>query len=49
VVRLVDSALHVFASHLDDHVRAIPCAATTTARRWVAVPALEHESDLVWE
>jgi NADH:ubiquinone oxidoreductase subunit F (NADH-binding) len=49
VVRLVDSALHVFASHLDDHVRAIPCAATTTARRWVAVPALEHESDLVWQ
>lgn len=49
VVRLVDSALTVFSDHIEDHVRAIPCDALTTARRWVAVPTLEHESDLVWE
>jgi NADH:ubiquinone oxidoreductase subunit F (NADH-binding) len=49
VVRLVDSALRVFARHVDEHVNAVPCAAMATTRRWVAVPALEHESDLVWE
>jgi NADH:ubiquinone oxidoreductase subunit F (NADH-binding) len=49
VVRLVDSALKVCAGHIEEHVRGIPCGAMTTARRWVAVPALEHESDLVWE
>jgi hypothetical protein len=49
VVRLVDSALRVFAGHIEEHVNGFPCAALTTTRRWVTVPALEHESDLVWE
>jgi NADH:ubiquinone oxidoreductase subunit F (NADH-binding) len=49
VVRLVESALTVFARHIDEHVRGVPCRALTTARRWVAVPALEHESELVWQ
>jgi NADH:ubiquinone oxidoreductase subunit F (NADH-binding) len=49
VVRLVESALKVFSNHIEEHVRGLPCDAMTTARRWVAVPTLEHESDLVWE
>jgi len=49
VVRLVDSALRVFHGHIDEHANGLPCPALTMARRWVAVPALEHESDLVWE
>jgi len=49
VVRLVDSALRVFAGHIEEHVHGFPCAALTTTRRWVTVPALEQESDLVWE
>ena len=49
VVRLVASALTVFARHIEDHVSGSPCEALTTPRRWVAVPALEHESELVWE
>jgi NADH:ubiquinone oxidoreductase subunit F (NADH-binding) len=49
VVRFVDSALRVFADHIEEHVNGFPCTALTTTRRWVAVPALEHESDLVWE
>jgi NADH:ubiquinone oxidoreductase subunit F (NADH-binding) len=49
VVRLVESALKVFARHVEDHVNGTPCEAMTTTRRWVSVPALEHESDLIWE
>ena len=49
VVRLVESALKVFARHVEDHVNGVACEAMTTTRRWVSVPALEHESELVWE
>jgi NADH:ubiquinone oxidoreductase subunit F (NADH-binding) len=49
VVRLVESALRVFARHVEEHVSGLPCEAMTTTRRWVSVPALEHESELVWE
>jgi NADH:ubiquinone oxidoreductase subunit F (NADH-binding) len=49
VVRLVDSSLRAFARHIEDHVNGVACGAMTSSRRWVTVPALEHESDLVWE
>lgn len=49
VVRVVRSALQVFNSHVEAHVNGIPCAAATSSRGWVAVPAIEHESELVWE
>jgi NADH:ubiquinone oxidoreductase subunit F (NADH-binding) len=48
VVRVVRSALQVFSSHVEAHVNGIHCPAAST-QRWVAVPAIEHESDLVWE
>jgi NADH:ubiquinone oxidoreductase subunit F (NADH-binding) len=47
VVRLVESALKVFADHVEDHVNGTPCA--SSSRHWVAVPEIEHESQLVWE
>ncbi len=49
VVRLVRSALTVFGDDVAAHVNQIPCAASTSSRHWVAVPAMEHESELVWE
>lgn len=49
VVRLVKSALEVFSDDVEAHVDVIPCAASSLSRRWVSVPAMEHESDLVWE
>jgi NADH:ubiquinone oxidoreductase subunit F (NADH-binding) len=49
VVRLVKSALQVFRRDIEGHVNGVSCAAATTSRQWVAVPAIEHESDLVWE
>ena len=48
VVRLVRSALDVFAAHLDAHRRGRPCAAGAR-RPVVAVPELEPEEDLVWQ
>lgn len=49
VVRLVESMLAVFARHVEDHANGVSCAAATSTRRWVAVPAVEHEAELVWE
>jgi NADH:ubiquinone oxidoreductase subunit F (NADH-binding) len=49
VVRLVESALKVFATDVDDHVGGNPCVASTSRKHWVAVPEIEHESELVWE
>ena len=49
VVRLVRSALEVFSDDVARHVGGSPCAASAAPKRWVAVPAMEHESDLVWE
>ena len=48
VVRLVRSALEVFAAHLDTHRRGRPCA-VGARRPVVAVPELEPEEDLVWQ
>jgi NADH:ubiquinone oxidoreductase subunit F (NADH-binding) len=49
VVRLVKSALQVFKADIEGHANGVTCAAATASRQWVAVPAIEHESDLVWE
>jgi NADH:ubiquinone oxidoreductase subunit F (NADH-binding) len=48
VVRLVESALRVFADHVEDHANGSTCSAASS-RHWVAVPEIEHESQLVWE
>ena len=49
VVRLVRSALSVFASDVDAHMRGAPCAGVRSTHHYVPVPALEREEDLVWE
>jgi len=49
VVRLVQSALRVFRRDIEQHVNGTPCDATVSSRHWVNVPAIEHESELVWE
>jgi NADH:ubiquinone oxidoreductase subunit F (NADH-binding) len=49
VVRLVESALKVFAVDIEAHVHGAPCDASTSSKHWVAVPEIEHESELVWE
>jgi NADH:ubiquinone oxidoreductase subunit F (NADH-binding) len=49
VVRLVESALSVFAADIQSHVHDTPCVAATSRKHWVAVPEIEHESELVWE
>lgn len=49
VVRLVRSALQVFASDFLGHSRGEPCAASRSQKYYVAVPRLEEEHELVWE
>lgn len=49
VVRLVRSALAVFATHVEDHVRGRACAASRSSHHYSAVPTLEREDELVWE
>jgi NADH:ubiquinone oxidoreductase subunit F (NADH-binding) len=49
VVRMVESALSVFASDLERHVAGQPCAHVRTSRHYVAVPMLEKEEELIWE
>jgi NADH:ubiquinone oxidoreductase subunit F (NADH-binding) len=49
VVRMVRSALKVFAHDLERHVSGQPCAGTRLDRRYVAVPTLEREEELIWE
>jgi NADH:ubiquinone oxidoreductase subunit F (NADH-binding) len=49
VVRLVRSALVVFAGDVADHVNGVPCVGATSARRYVPVPSLEHEDELIWQ
>jgi len=48
VVRLVESALRVFADHVEDHVTGRPCD-SLAPWHWVAVPEVEHESELIWQ
>ncbi|HUY16370.1 MAG TPA: NADH-ubiquinone oxidoreductase-F iron-sulfur binding region domain-containing protein [Acidimicrobiales bacterium] len=49
VVRLVRSALRVFAGDFEGHAHATHCAGSRSGNVFVAVPRLEKESELVWE
>ena len=49
VVRLVRSALHVFAEDFKSHARGTPCLGSRSKKYFVAVPRLEHEHELIWE
>jgi len=49
VVRMVRTALQVFATDLNDHRRGSACAASRSDRHFAPVPVLEREEDLVWE
>ncbi|HVA52838.1 MAG TPA: NADH-ubiquinone oxidoreductase-F iron-sulfur binding region domain-containing protein [Acidimicrobiales bacterium] len=49
VVRLVRSALRVFAGDFEGHARGAPCSGSRSRRFFVAVPRLEKEHELVWE
>lgn len=49
VVKFVRSSLDVFESDIDDHLRGDPCAEARSTQRFLSVPSLEHEEDLVWE
>jgi NADH:ubiquinone oxidoreductase subunit F (NADH-binding) len=49
VVRLVRTALEVFRDDFIAHSERRPCAASRSSSYFVSVPALEHESELVWE
>ena len=49
VVRLVRSALEVFAADVAQHQRGEPCAASRDRNYYAAVPSLERAQELVWE
>ncbi len=49
VVRLVRSALRVFATHVEEHAHGQPCPASRSDRHFSSVPSLEREEELVWE
>ncbi|MGH9020638.1 MAG: NADH-ubiquinone oxidoreductase-F iron-sulfur binding region domain-containing protein, partial [Acidimicrobiales bacterium] len=49
VVRLVRSAMTVFADDVADHAAGRPCAASRQNRHFATVPQLEREEELVWE
>ena len=49
VVRFVRSSLETFASDINHHLQGAPCAGARAKQRFLTVPALEHEEDLIWE
>jgi len=49
VVRFVRSSVDVFAADIDNHLRGAPCAGARSQQRFLTVPSLEHEEDLIWE
>ena len=49
VVRFVRSSIEVFGTDIDNHLRGSPCAGARSTQRYLSVPALEHEEELVWE
>ena len=49
VVRMLRTALDVFAKDIDQHVKGTPCAASRSGRHIATVPSLEREEELVWE
>ena len=49
VVRFVRSSIEVFSTDIDNHLRGAPCAGARSKQRYLTVPALEHEEELIWE
>jgi NADH:ubiquinone oxidoreductase subunit F (NADH-binding) len=49
VVRLVRSALAVFAADIYDHEHGVHCVGSRSNQHWVKVPTIVHEDDLLWQ
>ncbi len=49
VIRLVRSALNVFAEDIANHMRGAPCAGSRSNQHFATVPTLEREEELIWE
>ena len=49
VIRLIRSALEVFAEDIANHLRGAPCAGSRSNQHFATVPALEREEELIWE
>ena len=49
VIRLIRSAMTVFADDIADHMRGAPCAGSRSPAHFATVPALEREEELIWE
>ncbi|MBU6495745.1 MAG: proton-conducting membrane transporter [Acidobacteria bacterium] len=49
VIRFLRSALSVFHTDLESHLAGAPCAGARSRQRYLAVPNLEKEEELVWE
>lgn len=49
VIRLIRSALEVFAGDFESHVNGLVCAGSRSTRHFVNVPSLEREDELIWE
>lgn len=49
VIRLVRSALDVFARDINEHVNGSACAGSRSSQHYASVPTLEREDELIWE
>ncbi len=49
VIRLVRSALIVFADDIAQHIVGRPCTGTQRPKHTITIPSLEHEDELIWE
>jgi uncharacterized protein YhfF len=49
VVRMVRSALSVFANDIERHANGEVCEGAKSNAYWVKVPSIVHEDELVWQ
>jgi NADH:ubiquinone oxidoreductase subunit F (NADH-binding) len=49
VVRMVRSALCVFAEDIERHAQGAMCEGAKSNEHWVTVPSIVHEDELVWQ
>jgi hypothetical protein len=49
VVRMVRSALSVFADDIESHALGVVCEGAKSNQFWVKVPTIVHEDELVWQ